>query len=150
MGGCILDCFMWLSLHCFFTFCCSAIPTSCYIFIICLCHFFSSRRMPELWVVITQQQKSVFIGSIYQVLATLHGSIDWMIADPSSHPTTINAFLLPVQSIVHVYRVYSGAHLHDIYWVCFSLQEVFTCASSLNSWRLRAILYILWHYTVIK
>jgi len=32
VGVCILDCFMWLSLPCFFTFCCSAIPTSCYIF----------------------------------------------------------------------------------------------------------------------
>ena len=30
-GGCILNCFMWSSLPCFYTFCRSAIPTSYYI-----------------------------------------------------------------------------------------------------------------------
>ena len=40
-------------------------------FITCLCQFFSSRRMSELRVVTTQQQKYALTGSIYQVLATL-------------------------------------------------------------------------------
>ena len=30
--GCILNCYMLSSLPCFYAFCCSAIPTSCYIF----------------------------------------------------------------------------------------------------------------------
>ena len=65
----------------FLYFYCSVIPTctSCYIllmfFITGLCHCFSSRCMPELRFVITQQQTSVLTGSIYgpltQVLATL-------------------------------------------------------------------------------
>ena len=42
-------------------------------FITCLCKFFSSGRMPDLRVVITQQQTYALTGSIpvYQVLATL-------------------------------------------------------------------------------
>jgi len=42
------------------------------LFITSLCQFLvASRRMPELRVVTTHQQKYALTGSIYQVLATL-------------------------------------------------------------------------------
>ena len=42
---CILNCFMLSPLPCFYAFCCSAIPTSCYIF-----NVFYSNYMCILWI----------------------------------------------------------------------------------------------------
>ena len=61
--SCVLNCFMLSSLPCFYAFCWSTIPTSCYIFnafYSCSCHFFNSRCMLEQWSLpsITEQQVS--------------------------------------------------------------------------------------------
>ena len=65
---------MWSSLPCFFTLCCSALPTSCHIFNIYYYLFtsrFSSRLMHKLKFSITEQQNSVLTGCRLLTLAVL-------------------------------------------------------------------------------
>ena len=63
---------MLSSLPCFYAFCWSAIPTSCYIFYVfhsCLCHFFSSRCMLELKLAIYYRAASLPSQASFAVIA---------------------------------------------------------------------------------
>ena len=58
--SCVLNCFMLSSLPCFYTFCWSAIPISCYVFYSCSCQFFLAADACLSWSLpsITEQQVS--------------------------------------------------------------------------------------------
>ena len=70
---------MWSSLPCFRTFCCSAIPTSCYVlnvFIACLCHFIAASA--HAWAEVCHHtaaevchRQPLIYGQLTQTLATL-------------------------------------------------------------------------------
>ena len=64
-GSCALNCFMLSSLPCFYAFCWSAIPTSCYsfnVFYSCSCHFFAWTEVCHL----LQSSKSPLTGFLMQ------------------------------------------------------------------------------------
>ena len=70
--SCVLNCFMLSSLPYFYAFCWSVIPTSCYIFNVfysCSCHFFSSRCVLELKLVIYYRAACPPSQASYAVLA---------------------------------------------------------------------------------
>ena len=76
VGGCILDCFLWSSPPCFFTFCNSAIPTSCYIFNVFYCLLYKLLLKYQLvYYTIGDSKTSFFAVKLERLCLLLQGKI---------------------------------------------------------------------------
>jgi len=91
---------MWSFLPCFCTFCCSAIPTSCYILNVFYYLFMSFfQHQAHAWAEVCHHtaaevchRQLLIYGQLTQALATL-GSIGWRITDPSILSNTESTLL---------------------------------------------------------
>ena len=97
--GCILNCFMWSSLPCFFTFCCSSIPTSCCILnLLCYYIHISFSQMESLQLLFN------FVNSL---------SLDhWWVRCLSPFPEASHVWppLLPISSCRTLAAMQSACH----------------------------------------
>ena len=122
--GCIPNCFVLSSLPCFYAFCWSAIPTSCYIFNVCYScsrHFSCSKCMLELKFTIYHRAASLSSQAVklpqymYAVLA------EESLTRPGSLQT------LPAHN-----RISNSAILHSNYILLLS--DLCTCVHVKKKW----------------